>query len=456
MANHQRNYTGTCATLAAACMFGVSAHQSAQAAVTDEEFAALKQAVEQLGKKVQTLEATHEQDQATIRKLKNRVSEIPTTRMAAPIAEGPKGGGESKGVVSPASRLDTAVADLAGPLATHNFTMVGDAEVQFVKARGQRGTFVMADFAPIFLYRANDRVLFEAGFDFALQNNAPNGGGYTTTVNLSFATIDYTLNDYFTLVAGNMVLPLGTYSERSAGWMNKLPDAPLMRSLVPGSGVGAQLRGSMAVGDKGANFSYSAFVANGPGSIDGSGRAGQLDLGGNVGLSLAGNTTNNHGGMGYGGRMAYFYPWKANHDIEFGLSGMSGSWDNAGNRNYSAGVADVAMHFGPSVEIKGEYVKTWVATDDLGTIKPSGWYLQGGYKLSGIAPDTAILKNLEVIGRYDWTRDGMGTRTNRSTAGFVYYLTNTLWLEGAYEWMHSSGVTPSTGNQVIFQLSYGF
>src|SRR6202023_2359601 len=106
---------------------------------------------------------------------------------------------------------------------------------------------LFADFAPVFLYRGGENVLFEAGFDFVLQNNAPAGSGATTTINLSFAQLDYLMNDYVTLVVGNMLLPLGTYSERSAGWLYKFPDDPLPRELLPGVGVGAQLLGAVPV-----------------------------------------------------------------------------------------------------------------------------------------------------------------------------------------------------------------
>ena len=39
--------------------------------------------------------------------------------------------------------------------------------------------------------------------------------------NLSFAQLDYVVNDNLTVCAGDLVLPLGTYSERGAGWLNK-------------------------------------------------------------------------------------------------------------------------------------------------------------------------------------------------------------------------------------------
>src|ERR1039458_7173868 len=62
--------------------------------------------------------------------------------------------------------------------------------------------------------------------DIALFATSGTGGGATTTFDMSFAQLDYLFNDYMTFVAGDMLLPLGTYTERSAGWLNKLPDDP--------------------------------------------------------------------------------------------------------------------------------------------------------------------------------------------------------------------------------------
>ena len=86
--------------------------------------------------------------------------------------------------------------------------------------------------------------------------------------------------------------------------------------------------------------------------------------------------------------------------------------------------------------------------------------IQGGYKLAGLNLDWPFISNVELVSRYDTINDGllqgMGTRTDRITAGFVYYLTNTLWLEGDYEWLHSAGASPLPSQAYIFQLSYGF
>ncbi|HWX17184.1 MAG TPA: hypothetical protein VNY07_11395 [Chthoniobacterales bacterium] len=414
----------------------------------------------------EAMKTEHEAMQKELEALKTVVQQMANGKApAAPAGEPSPATSSSEGKqvvttepsqpVAPSTEPAVSI-ETSGPLATHSFSIVGDAEVQFAKISGQHGAFMLADFAPIFLFRGGDKILFEAGFDFILQNNAPGGSGYTTTVNLSFATLDYLINDYIMFVGGDMLLPLGTYSERSAGWLNKFPDAPLPRSVLPGNGVGVQLRGAIPVGDRGQSIAYSAFVVNGPGSVDGSGSADQLDLGGNVGLTSDGRFANLHGSAGEGGRIAIFWPWKPTYDLEVGVSGMSSPWDNAGKRRYNALVTDWALHVGPSVEVKGEYMNTWVGTDNAGTITPHGWWLQAGYKLAGLKLNVPYLDKLELVGRYDTVNDGLGTRTNRGTVGAVYYVTNTLWLEGDYEFTSNHGPNPAPDDSLLFQISYGF
>jgi hypothetical protein len=456
----------------AACVMGIALPPHAAAEVSDDDFNKLKAMVEQLSQKVEGLQQTHEEDQQKIRGLESQLSEtekrdangeLKAERAAKnppPVAEGPSDFKQS--AVAPAAA--TAAVGTGGPLATHDFMIVGDAEVQFSKVHGQHAAFTLADFAPIFLFRASDNVLFEAGVDILLQNNAPNGAGATTTFDLSFAQLDYIYNDYLTIVGGYMVLPLGTYSERAAGWLNKIPDNPLARDFLPGSAVGAQLRGAIPVGKSGASVTYSAFGTNGPGSVDGSGNADQLDLGGNVGIKSDGNTGNLHRNPSGGGRLAVFVPFQAHYDVELGVSGQSGEWDNAGMRHWSGVVADGSVHVSPYFEVKGEYINTWFGTDDMGTIHQQGGWVQAGYKLAGLNLDVELplikLSNIELVGRYDLANDGMknnlSTNTNRETAGFVYYLTNTLWFEGDYEWLQSHGPNKLPQRSFVFQLSYGF
>ena len=468
-----RIYTRLCGILAAGCLLGVALTPKATAAVTDEEFEALKKMVQQLGEKVQKLEQGHDQDQQTHQQDQQQIQ-----RMKEQLGETQKTATEAQQKAEAAAQAQPGRPMPGEGNATHNFTMVGDAEIQYGKTDGQHGGFVLADFAPIFLFRARDNVLFEAGFDVRLQNgtvplqndangNSVNGNsGTTTTFNLSFAQMDILLNNYVTFVGGDMLLPLGTYTERGAGWLNKIPDDPLPRGVLPSSGVGAQLRGAVPVGESGQTLTYSAFGANGPSSVDGSGNATtldvngnsipNLDLGSNVGFDSNGNSIGNlHSAPSGGGRIGWFHPWKANYDLELGISGQSGTWDNDESQLWSAGVVDAALHLSPYFEVKGEYIYTWQQTMDMGTLHPQGWWVQGGYKLAGLNTELPLMNNVEVVLRYDTARDGLGTKVDRWTVGYVYYFSSTLLFEGDYEFVNSNDPAQNH-NMFVFQLGYGF
>jgi hypothetical protein len=412
----------------------------AKAQVSVADFNALKESVQKLSEQVQSLTQTN-------RLLQAKLAE--TQQTAADAEQKSAAAMQEQAQPTPGVPIDEATVN-------HNFQMLGDAEFQYANVDHQNGAFLLADFAPIFLYRGGDNILFEAGFDTSIQNNSPNGGDYTTTFNLSFAQLDYVMNDYMTLCAGDLLLPLGTYSERGAGWLNKIPDDPLaVDALLPGSGVGAELRGAAPLGDAGKLFNYAVFCVNGPGSADGTGDAGALDLGGNVGIRSDGVTANLHNNPGGGARFAVFLPFKPRYDLELGVSAEVSQWDNAGSHLWTAGVLDASLHLGPNLEIKGEYIATRYGSDDLGTINQSGWFVQAGYKLAGLNLELPGINNLELVGRYDSLRDGLGTTTDRYTVGAVYYVTSALLLESDYEFINSSDPTqPSSA--LILQISYGF
>ncbi|MGO8764496.1 MAG: hypothetical protein ACLQSR_05085 [Limisphaerales bacterium] len=446
---------------AAGCAMGMVLPPRASAEVSDADFNALKEAVQKLSEQVQSLQQTniieqqtHASDLQQIQQLQQKLAE---TQQLATNAEQKSAEAAAQAQPLPRQPIDEATVN-------HNFMMLGDAEFQYDKTAGQHGSFLLADFAPIFLYRGGDNLLFESGFDTILQNDAPNSSGHTTTFNLSFAQLDYVLNDYATLSAGELLLPLGTYSERGAGWLNKIPDDPLaVDALIPGTGVGAELRGAIAIGEAGKFINYSVYGVNGPGSADGTGNAGALDLGGNVGLRSDGVVANLHGHPSGGARLGVFLPlpYKPHYDLELGVSGQSGEWDNAGTHLWTAGVLDAALHLGPNFEAKGEYILTRFGSDDLGQIQQQGWFVQAGYKLAGLNFELPIINNTELVARYDSLRDAYDSNDNafdfntqRYTAGFVYYITNTLFFEGDYEFFRSND--PSQAGQLLLQLSYGF
>jgi hypothetical protein len=142
--------------------------------------------------------------------------------------------------------------------------------------------------------------------------------------------------------------------------------------------------------------------------------------------------------------------------LEIGVSGQTGVWDDAGDHYWSSAVLDAALHLGPSFELKGEFINVWYGTSDVGTVHPWAMWAQAGYKLAGLNMDLPVINDIELMGRFDKEDDGQGTSTDRYTAGYVYYITNTLLFEGDYEWLHSTGPNALPSNLLMFQLSYGF
>lgn len=428
------------------------------AEVTEADFNALKELVRQQGDQVrkladqvQQLQQTHTADQQAHQKDLEQIQQLQQRLAATPVVTN-----LSQQTVAAAVEMEPIPrVPIDEATVNHNFSILGDAEFQYARLQGEHPTFLMADFAPIFLYRGGDNVLFEAGFDFGLQNNAPGSSGYTTTLNLSFAQLDYVLGDYVTLAAGDLLLPLGTYVQRSAGWLNKFPDDPLPRDLLPGSGIGVELLGAVPLGQEGKMLNYAIYGVNGVGSADGTGNAGALDLGGNVGLRSDNVIANLHSNPSGGARVGFFYPFKPHYDMEIGVSGQSGEWDNAGRHLWTAAVLDASVHLGSYTEIKGEYINSWYGSNDRGNVHPEGWWIQGGYKLAGLSFDAVPrINNVEVVGRYDTERDDLGINNHRYSVGLIYYFSNTLLLEGDYEFVRSND--PEQKDRLIFQLSYGF
>src|SRR6266568_2026825 len=156
-----------CVALALACLLPTISTAKA-ADITDEDFKQLKELVIKQGQRLDQLEKlrdqdqktiendqkTHQQDQQEIQRLKKQIEGTqPPATQPQPKAE------------AEAPQVQPVHAVPESSAATHNFTMVGDAEVQFGKVDGSHSAFALADFAPILLFRARDNILFEAGLD---------------------------------------------------------------------------------------------------------------------------------------------------------------------------------------------------------------------------------------------------------------------------------------------------
>ncbi len=188
----------------------------------------------------------------------------------------------------------------------------------------------------------------------------------------------------------------------------------------------------------------------------------QLDLGGNVGLRSDGTVANLHGHPSGGGRLGFFLPlpYKPHYDLELGVSGQSGEWDDAGNHLWSAGVLDAALHLGPNFEAKGEYILTRYGSDDIGFVTTRRLVcasrLQAGRIGSGAArhqqPGTGgSLRLLHASA----TEQNCGHQNPAIHRGLHSTISRTRCCLKA-TMSFSTATTRSQADQFILQLSLGF
>jgi hypothetical protein len=111
----------------AGCVLGLAWPHNA-AAVDDKDFEALKDLVNKQGQRIEQLEKAHEKDQKALEQTQ-KVHEQDQKE----IEQLKQQTGETqKTATEAATKADAAAAaKVPGPAATHNFTMVGDAEVQW-------------------------------------------------------------------------------------------------------------------------------------------------------------------------------------------------------------------------------------------------------------------------------------------------------------------------------------
>src|SRR5439155_26534106 len=150
------------------CALAVPLPVGTAAAIDDQRFNELKELVTKLGQKIEKQDQrieqlekthaqdaqvhaqdqkTHEQDQRKIQELQQKlgetqqaVSNVQTPAIAVPVEPLPR------------VPLDEATVN-------HNFSILGDAEFQYVKTSGHHGTFVCADVALIVLDWGGDKFL---------------------------------------------------------------------------------------------------------------------------------------------------------------------------------------------------------------------------------------------------------------------------------------------------------
>ncbi len=299
----------------------------------------------------------------------------------------------------PASAVAQSGSDRIVP--TTNVVATGYGTVGYVyRTDGDNENEFTAAFNPIFMYQFEDKILFEAEFEFELE------GGVTET-GLEYAQIDYIASDALVLVGGKFLLPFGVFGERlHPTWINKFPTAPPIfghhvsefgaEPIIPIlSGIGVMARVTARPGA--ASIALNGYVTNGPTAGEGDEEIPELEFP----SSSEDNNTNKM----VGGRL----------DLALGMAEVNVSFFNADYDENN--VLDLtgwnvagAYQYG-RLSVRGEYIQLrqeFETVEGFPTVRRHGLYAQAAYRVGNWEPvfrwtslfDTKIDGVVEEQGAY--------------------------------------------------------
>lgn len=347
----------------------------------------------------------------------------------------------------------------------------GHTGFNFMNAEGEKeSSYVGSAFAPIFLFKHSDKLMFEAELEFGLENNE-------LEIGLEYADVMYVLNKNMTVRAGKFLLPFGTFMERlHPAWINRLPTRPLgfgHDGIAPSSGIGVELRGAFDLG--GPKLNYSVYSTNGPRLKDGSEEPEE------AGMLMFQNFEDNNTSKAFGGRIGLL-PF-ADSSTELGFSAYSTNGVGETNSVYEdVGAFLYALDFAfvkqiPAikgfVDIKGQYNNSniddaiFTETHEDGDEeeytfdnKSNSFYTQLSYRPTMASSD--FLKKLELVGRYSNFNAPEGAeweeQSDQFAFGLNYWLTWRSVIKVAYQTTDSVGGHDGGGttNGLFIHWAIGF
>lgn len=356
-----------------------------------------------------------------------------------------------------------------GPRST--FLVSGYGFVNAVDSDEHNSSFT-AGFNPIFLWKAENKLLFEAELEFELENGA-------TEVVLEYGQVWWLASNYLMFGAGKFLNPANNFMDRlHPTWINKLPTMPLGMSghggvpLIASTHVGAQARGAFPVGS--SKLTYSVYVANGPtlnsedvhddaGGEDG--HAHGVTTPGTLNFGVAGD---NNGDKGVGGRVAIqpIPELEVGYGVETAKVGDDGTvFEDVRYVNHSADLAYVrdTDAVKGQVDVRGQFV--WLGVDNPNEHplefenESLAWYGQIAYQPTKTS--NAIVSSTEIVFRYDQVdlpeNAPISEDQSRFAVGVNYWFTASGVFKIAFESMkteHEDG--DETENTVIGQMTLGF
>lgn len=316
-------------------------------------------------------------------------------------------------------------------------------------------------FAPIFLFKHNDKLMFEAELEFVLS-------GGDLDVGFEYVNIMYVLNDYMTVRAGKFLLPFGTFMERlHPSWINRFTSKPLgfgHDGLAPSTGIGVELRGAFYLGNM--KWNYSTYLTNGPTIKDGSVEPDEAGM-----LSFE-NLLDNNTSKAFGGRVGVFPFSDSSTELGYSMYTTNGTGDKdsqyekTGAFLYALDFSFIKQISGLNglVDVKAQYNNSkvdnafYTEIHDDGDVeeytfdnKSNSFYIQLSYRPTMSGDD--FVKKLEFVSRYSDYNTPEGaeweSQSSQYSFGLNYWLSWRSVIKLSYETTDLEGGHGSDGTSKI-------
>lgn len=328
---------------------------------------------------------------------------------------------------------------------TNQFIISGYGTIGYAyRPQGEKLNEFTSNFNPIFLFQFQDRILFEAEFEFELEEGV-------TETGLEYAQFDYIVNDHLTLVGGKFLVPFGVFGERiHPTWINKFATAPPIfghhvsefgsEPLLPIiSDIGVMARGMLRPGP--FHVALNGYATQGAAAEPGDEEVPELEF-------PASSSDNNTGKL-LGGRLdVALPPW-----AEVNFSYFNGDYDENDVLDFTGW--NVAAEFRRmNFELRGEYVQTRQEIEQVTgfpVVRRDGFYGQLSYRFDRWEP---VVRWTQV---FDTKLDGKVTDEGAWQAGFGldYWLSPAIAFMVAFELNRESG-TEVDNDRIIAHIAYGF
>lgn len=329
---------------------------------------------------------------------------------------------------------------------TNRFVITGYGVAAYTAEKDGPSRFT-SEVSPILLWQLNERILFQAETEFEMEEELE--------TNVEYAQVSYLATDFLNIGAGKFLTPFNIFSQRlHPAWINKLPNSPLVfghDGLVPGSGVGAFVRGGVPVGL--VRASYALYGMNAPAVMTMGEEAGQIE------------PQDESDERAYGGRIGLFF---LRPGIEVGVSYQKSDaakltgFDASLSRQIAPLRGNVDARFeGVAFDgVNGPFHPEPDAMEDqfFENNRRDGGYGQLAYRPSLVA--SRIVRNVELVGRYewlnrpDWQGGEMGNDTKRYTAGVNYWLTPSMQIKLGLQ--RTTNTIGSNTKSFLVQAATGF